>query len=150
MTLGGAVLGFALARLAPWNDFALAPARPSAEARASADASGSAPVASAAPGALDETPVPAGARPAPKKKPSSLRRPVASADRKDSSTGLVDVTAPDGAEIWLDGRRIGTGSTRRRIAPGAHRVEVRHRGAKVGESFHVEPGETWTYAVTPR
>jgi hypothetical protein len=64
--------------------------------------------------------------------------------------GLLDVTAPDGAEIWLDGRRIGKGSMRRQIPEGDHRVEVRHRGAVVGERFQVAPGESWTYAVTPQ
>jgi hypothetical protein len=63
--------------------------------------------------------------------------------------GLLDVTAPEGAEIWLDGRRIGKGSTRRQIPEGDHRVEVRHHGAVVRERFHVAPGESWTYAVTP-
>jgi uncharacterized protein affecting Mg2+/Co2+ transport len=64
--------------------------------------------------------------------------------------GLLDVTAPEGAEIWLDGRRIGKGSTRRQIREGDHRVEVRHGGAIVGERFQVAPGESWTYAVTPQ
>jgi hypothetical protein len=144
MSIASAAIGFGLAWFAPWN--AQARERLAAEARAPADAPPPAPVpsASAVPTA---SAVPSSYEPPPPKR-SSVRQPAA--PRRDSRAGLLEVTAPDGAEIWLDGRRIGTGNTRRSIPAGDHRVEVRHAGAKVGERFHVASGETWTYAVTPR
>ncbi|HUL60827.1 MAG TPA: PEGA domain-containing protein [Anaeromyxobacteraceae bacterium] len=77
-------------------------------------------------------------------------RGPATAVRFQVGTGLLDVNAPDGAEVWLDGHRIATGSVARlEIYEGDHRIEVRHRGAKVGEPFHLDAGETFTYAVSP-
>ena len=63
--------------------------------------------------------------------------------------GFLDVTAPAGAEVLLDGRRIGLGGLRVEIPTGRHHVEVRLGEAKVEEAFDLAPGETWTYAVTP-
>jgi hypothetical protein len=63
--------------------------------------------------------------------------------------GKLDVTAPDDAEIFLDGKRIGRGSVQAEIPEGSHRVEVRRAGDTVAERFRVLPGETWTYTVTP-
>jgi eukaryotic-like serine/threonine-protein kinase len=66
-----------------------------------------------------------------------------------SPKGFLDVTAPAGAEVLLDGRRIGLGGLRVEIPTGRHHVEVRFGGAKVEEAFDLGPGETWTYSVTP-
>jgi hypothetical protein len=63
--------------------------------------------------------------------------------------GLLEVTAPDGAEVYLDGRRIGRGSLKHEVWEGEHRLEVRLGSAKTGERFTVEPNETWKYEVTP-
>jgi hypothetical protein len=154
MFLVGGAMGVALPRLASVGGSVPAPARPGAETRASGDASGTVPAASVDPAARTGTPARAPARPAaasaPKKKRASVRHAAARADAQESRPGLIAVTAPDGAEVWLDGRRIGTGNTQRRIPEGHHRIEVRHRGATVSERFHVGPGETWTYAVTPK
>jgi hypothetical protein len=64
--------------------------------------------------------------------------------------GFLDVTAPEGAEVYLDGRRIGSGSLKKHeVWEGEHRLEVRLGPAKTGERFTVAPNETWTYEVTP-
>ncbi len=73
----------------------------------------------------------------------------AAAAASPSPKGFLDVTAPAGAEVLLDGRRIGLGGLRVEIPTGRHHVEVRFGGAKVEEAFDLGPGETWTYAVTP-
>jgi len=69
--------------------------------------------------------------------------------RSGAQRGVLDVTAPPDALVVLDGRRVGQGSVRIEIPVGPHRIEVRRAGASVAERFTVEPGETWTYAVTP-
>jgi hypothetical protein len=66
-----------------------------------------------------------------------------------AANGTLSVSAPDDAEVFLDGKKIGRGSLKLEIAAGAHRLEVRRGDAKVGEQFSVEPNETWTYDVTP-
>ena len=80
--------------------------------------------------------------------PARPPRTVAAAP-KPAQKGFLDVTAPEEAEVFLDGKRIGTGSVRREIPDGAHRIEVRLGAAAVAERFTVAPGETWTYEVTP-
>jgi eukaryotic-like serine/threonine-protein kinase len=74
---------------------------------------------------------------------------AASAAASPSAKGFLDVTAPAGAEVLLDGRRIGIGGLRVEIPVGRHHVEVRLGEAKVEEAFDLGPGETWTYSVTP-
>jgi hypothetical protein len=59
------------------------------------------------------------------------------------------VSAPEDADVFLDGRRIGRGNVRVRIAEGTHRIEVRRAETSVSEVFTLAPGETWTYTVTP-
>jgi len=154
MCLGAVVIGFAVARLAPWNGTG-EPPRPATGARAPEETRASEPVAPAVPSALVGTSPPAPARrssesAAERKRPTLRRADASGRGKQQRATGLLDVTAPQGAEILLDGHRIGRGSTRRRIPVGNHRVEVRHGGARVGENFQVAAGETWTYAVTPR
>jgi hypothetical protein len=145
MSLAGVVVGYALARL-PWN-LLEERTRPAPEARAPGPAAPADPAAPAAP--PPRAPPRRAAASAPDKRRESARILDALADAKVAGTGFLDVTAPEGAEVWLDGRRVGTGSTRKEIPEGDHRVEVRYQGAKVAERFHVAPRETWTYAVTP-
>jgi hypothetical protein len=66
-----------------------------------------------------------------------------------AGSGVLDVTAPAQAEVFLDGRRIAIGGVRLEIPAGAHRVEVRLGEARVAERFELAPGETWTYDVAP-
>ena len=64
--------------------------------------------------------------------------------------GWLDVTAPDAAEVFLDGRQISRGGVKRfAVWEGEHRIEVRLGTARVGERFRLAPNETWTYDVTP-
>jgi hypothetical protein len=63
--------------------------------------------------------------------------------------GILDVTAPPDADVFLDGRRIARGSVKTQIREGDHRIEVRRGAARVAERFTLAPGETWTYEVTP-
>jgi hypothetical protein len=101
------------------------------------------------PAALEREP-PSPGPPAPSVRPPPTRR---TAPRRTAATrvakGVLDVTAPPEAEVFLDGRRAGKGSVRREIGAGAHRIEVRLGAARVAERFEVAPGETWTYEVTP-
>jgi len=63
--------------------------------------------------------------------------------------GQLDVTAPEEAEVFVDGRRSGKGSLKLSLWEGPHRIEVRLGRARAQERFTLAPGETWTYAVTP-
>ncbi len=135
------------------------PAPAEEDADASADDSPSEPSEEAA------TPAPApvrrtsaSVREKSEKKRSRVRQRPAAADNAASepaSSGsgmgfLVVAGAPADTEVWLDGRRVGTGDLRKQISEGNHRVEVRRGGAKAGEKFHVEAGETWTYTITAK
>lgn len=154
MCLGGIAIGFALARLGPRAGFAGAPEAAPAEAPVQARAVPPEPSPAATSTQQVGPPPVAAPRPVSKstreKKRASVRRAAASAPEKEAGMAFLEVSAPGEAEVWLDGRLVGEGSTRRPIREGSHRVEVRHRGARVGESFHVAPGETWKYVVTPR
>ncbi|MFO0584322.1 MAG: hypothetical protein U0229_18760 [Anaeromyxobacter sp.] len=117
-----------------------------------------APVSAAVPA---PPPAPAAAPPpAPKAVPASAKRPVApparraaapapvpTSDREHVLGGLLSVTAPDGANVLLDGKPLGTGSLKKTISAGNHRVEVQFRGAKVGEDFEMLSGGTYEYQV---
>ncbi len=162
MWLGGVAIGFALAAFTPWHGMAaallrhaadtLAPTR-APEPVAPEDARAPEPAAPAVSTDVVETPPPApvrrGSGSAPESK-SRARHAAPAATGGSLVTGLLEVTAPEGTEIWLDGRRIGTGNTRREIPVGNHRVEARRGDARIGESFRLAPGETWTYAITPQ
>jgi len=63
--------------------------------------------------------------------------------------GTLVVTAPEDAEVFVDGRRVGRGDLTLEIHEGDHRIEVRLGEARTGERFHLAPGERWTYEVTP-
>jgi hypothetical protein len=63
--------------------------------------------------------------------------------------GTLDVTAPEDAEVYVDGRRVGRGDVKLELYEGDHRIEVRRGEASTGERFRLGPGEIWTYEVTP-
>ena len=67
--------------------------------------------------------------------------------------GTVSVPEPAGAEVWLDGARVGVAPwTSGKLNPTAHEVEVRlgasHHAAK--ERFRLEAGEERTVRLAPR
>ncbi|HYG69355.1 MAG TPA: PEGA domain-containing protein, partial [Anaeromyxobacteraceae bacterium] len=96
-------------------------------------------------------PVPAKRRTAiAKGKPAPVTRTVArpAAASGPLEIGWLDVDAPDEAEVFVDGRRVGRGQVRRhQLTEGTHRVEVRLGDARTGETFTVGPRETYTYEV---
>lgn len=133
--------GFFAGRL--WERQARAPGAPPA-------ATPSSPVAEpdmAQPRATAQRP----ATPAAKRKPK-VAKGASAKPRSDAASGgeraKLDVSAPPGAEVFLDGRRIGRGSIHTTVAPGRHRIEVRVGKNRVAESFDAEPGGAWTYDVT--
>lgn len=102
------------------------------------------PVLSSGPGAVEAPPAGAPASPL-----DANPGPPARQYARRAGRGVLDVSAPPDAEVFLDGRRIGRGSVRVEIREGSHRIEVRRGLARVEERFTLAPGETWTYAVTP-
>jgi hypothetical protein len=87
--------------------------------------------------------------PAPRKGARGERPARAPRPQDGAGRGKLDVTAPPDAEVFLDGRRVGRGNVRMNVAEGPHRIEVRRGGASASEQFTLDPGETWTYTVTP-
>ena len=90
----------------------------------------------------------------PKRAPKPARRTGAARSARAAGSaidgkGRLQLTAPPEAEVFLDGRRVGRGSMRLDVAPGAHRIEVKVGKSRVSERFEVSPNETWTYEVTP-
>lgn len=63
--------------------------------------------------------------------------------------GSLKVTAPQDAEVFVDGKRVGRGDVKVDLWEGNHVVEARLGEARVHEKFTLGPGETWTYDVTP-
>lgn len=64
--------------------------------------------------------------------------------------GVLAVTAPAECEVWVDGRRVGTGDQTVELWEGAHEVEVRRGAARAHERFELTSEVTrWTYDVTP-
>ncbi len=149
--VAGFAIGFAwsLARVPPPPPVSLElpapdPGAPPAAAQAAAPAGAVATSAATKPPAPARGKAPPHAAKAPAK-PAKLAQKAAAPAGK----GKLSVSAPDDAEVFLDGKKIGRGSLEVEIAAGAHRLEVRRGDAKVGEKFSVEPNETWTYDVTP-
>jgi hypothetical protein len=153
----GFVIGFALSQRASPRSLPGEP--PPAPAAADAHAE-----PAPEPLALALSPDPAaesGSPPAPVARRRAPSPPVARAEKElkvpvvarppkvPKREGLLDVTAPPDAEVFLDGRRLGAGNVQRRIPEGSHRIEVRRGDARVTEAFTLVAGETWTYAVTP-
>ncbi|MFT3915596.1 MAG: PEGA domain-containing protein [Anaeromyxobacteraceae bacterium] len=128
----------------------------------SASVSAAAPAAPSTPARPAPAPEPP---PAPKAVPAAAKRPASpparraaapapapapspgSSDREHVLGGLLTVTAPDGASVLLDGKPLGTGSLKKTIPAGNHRVEVQFRGAQVGEDFEMLSGGTYEYQV---
>ena len=114
-----------------------------------------APTAPTPPVAPEGTSREAGAAPSPKPaaRPATAPRNLAKADARAAGRairkGIMKVTAPPEAEVFLDGRSVGRGDVQLPVAEGAHRIEVRLGKARVAERFTVAGGETWTYDVTP-
>jgi hypothetical protein len=146
----GFAIGFELARARPtWTSTPTPTSSPtSAHPERSAAAGGAeskgTPTATSTPSVPSEavSPVPPPRRPA-------RERPARTVPARAARQGKLDVTAPDDAEIFLDGRRIGSGRVQVEVAEGPHRIEVRRAGATAAERFTLQPGETWTYTVTP-
>ena len=62
--------------------------------------------------------------------------------------GTLTVTAPEGAAIFLDGRKVGTGGvTNLAVYEGSHHITVRLGQARNDHDFHIGPGETYSYDV---
>jgi hypothetical protein len=143
---GGFGIGFALSRTrsAPPPPVALELPPPSAGDSGATPAPVAAGETTPAPAA-----VPARAKPAASRSASRSAKAVVERSAAPAGKGTLSVTAPDDADVFLDGKRIGRGSLKVEIAVGAHRLEVRRGEASVGEKFSVEPNETWTYDVTP-
>ncbi len=71
--------------------------------------------------------------------------------RSPSTMGKLDVvTMPSGAEVWLDGQRIGTTPcTIERVRSGLHTVRAVHEGFLLAErEVFVEPNDATTEAVS--
>jgi hypothetical protein len=65
--------------------------------------------------------------------------------------GIVEVRAPDGAKVFLDGKLIGKGNvTRPKVPEGAHRITVTLGESQAEEEFRLEAGGNYLYEVTPR
>lgn len=61
----------------------------------------------------------------------------------------LTVSAPEGAAVFVNGRRVGTGSTKDiEIYEGSHKLVVTLGPARHEHSFSVRPGETYTYEVS--
>jgi hypothetical protein len=61
----------------------------------------------------------------------------------------LTVSAPEGAAVILNGRRVGTGSTKDiELYEGNHRLVVTLGPARHEHAFSVRPGETYTYEVS--
>jgi len=68
-------------------------------------------------------------------------------DNTNQPTTLTVETDPEGAEVWIDGERMGETPLQTRIAPGTHELDVVKRGRR---TKHVEvslrPGVNETYS----
>jgi eukaryotic-like serine/threonine-protein kinase len=61
----------------------------------------------------------------------------------------LTVTAPEGAEVFVNGKRVGTGSTKDiGLYEGSHKLVVTLGPARHEHAFSVGPGETYTYEVS--
>ncbi len=62
--------------------------------------------------------------------------------------GALTVTAPEGAVIFLDGRKVGTGGVAGlSVYEGPHRITVRLGQARSDHAFHMGRDETYRYDV---
>ncbi len=62
--------------------------------------------------------------------------------------GTLSVTAPEGAVIFLDGRKVGTGGVAGlTVYEGSHHITVRLGQARNDHDFRIGPGETYSYDV---
>lgn len=154
--VGGFGIGFALSR-------ARAPAPPDVAQEAPPPGDEAAPAAASLPPVTppdaaagpESAPPPArgkagrATRAAKTAKPAKVAKAAAPAPAAPAGKATLSVSAPEDAEVFLDGKRIGLGKLKVEIAVGRHHLEVRRGDAKVEQAFSVEPSETWTYEVTP-
>jgi hypothetical protein len=160
--VAGFAFGFSLARSpsGTWPALLAIPAAREARTAATATSTPAPAPARAPPEPEAATPAPTPPAAEPKRTPAKRvaaparatkpgRESAGESSRPGAGKGNLDVSAPEDADVFLDGRRVGRGSVRLEIAEGAHRIEVRRAGASIAERFTLEPGETWTYTVTP-
>jgi serine/threonine-protein kinase len=146
----GFALGFVASRFVPGAFVgAPPPAIPAAPAVAAPSPDGTAHAQGAIPPAAPKGQPSRPSAPAVRKAAKAAKAGKAARRASAPQKGMLDVTAPADAEVFLDGRRVGKGSVRLPVAEGAHRIEVRLGPARVAERFTLAPGETWTYAVAP-
>jgi len=75
--------------------------------------------------------------------PARSRAPSPRATPGTAGTGVVEISAPDGATVSVDGRRLGSGSQRVELEPGAHDVRVEQPGHDAFlREVQVIPGRT--------
>jgi hypothetical protein len=106
------------------------------------------------PAARAPGPADLGAQPVAPPPPARATRPpqpprTAATARAPTGKGRLELKAPAGADVYLDGRKVGRGSMSIPVSAGKHRIEVRLGTSRVAERFEVAPNETWTYEVTP-
>lgn len=71
--------------------------------------------------------------------------------RKSTGAGTIMVMATPWAEVWLDGKKIGTTPLRAQASPGKHRLELRFQGGPVQvKSVEVRSGETTKLSIDAR
>jgi hypothetical protein len=100
-----------------------------------------------------EAPAPAAPtpRPTPRATPTAAPTPGA-----PTETGIVEITATDGANVFVDGREVGPAPQQVDLGAGSHRVRVEKDGFQAFErEVHVVPGRTLSIearlaAVLPR
>ena len=66
-------------------------------------------------------------------------------EAKPVVTGGLKVNAPDGAKVYVDGRRVGDRAIR--VAAGDHRIKIRHGGVELEDIASVPPGRTISYDI---
>jgi hypothetical protein len=140
-------IGFALSRSSPPPP-PVALELPSPEAGVTAEAAAPPPAPAAKPPAPSRAKPSRAVKPAakPAAKPAKVAAQRAAAPEEKAT---LSVSAPEDAEVFLDGKRIGRGSLKVEIPAGGHGLEVRRGEDSVAERFIVRANETWNYEVTP-
>ncbi len=65
-------------------------------------------------------------------------------------SATLTLTAPDGAEVFLDGRKIGKAPVQPlTFYEGPHRIQITYKGAKMEKRFNARAGEALTLDVKP-
>jgi PEGA domain len=86
---------------------------------------------------------PASARPEAATTPTAKRAPAARPSAESRRTGTVEIAAPTGATVSVDGRHLGAGDQRATLDGGPHRIRVEQPGHDPFErDVQVIPGRT--------